>query len=293
MMELSFLSEILKGVWLMDKTFEPMLEQFIVSHLKASTVEHLASVAIDNPAKKSKVMAYGLRSKSAYRMDSPVPNEPYVGIIPIEGVVMKSDTWYTIGTATLQNMMKYNEQDPNCCGHLLCIDSPGGSSANTETFARFIKDEIQKPVVAHVSSMCASAAYYIGCAADELWCSQADDSVGSIGVFCTLYDFSKYLADNGIAKHEIYATQSGQKNDSVKKAFAGDYKAIQTEYLDPVAEQFLQTVKDMRPNLTDKNALEGKLYAAKNAPTGMIDGVMKFNDALARVTALADKMKKN
>lgn len=288
-MELNFLSEILRGVWLMDKTFEPMLEQFLIGQLRMAATGQQMSISMDNPAKKSKIVAYGMRSRASYRMDSSIPNEPYVGIIPIEGVVMKNDTWYTIGTVSLQNMMRYNEQDPNCVGHFMPIDSPGGSAVNTETFARFIKDEIQKPVVAHVSSMCASAAYYLACAADELYCSQADDSVGSIGVFCTLYDFSKFLTDNGIAKHEIYSTKSGQKNDFVKKAFAGDYKAIQTEYLDPVAEQFLQTVKDMRPHLTDKNALEGKLYAAKNAPAGMIDGVKKYADALARVVALAGK----
>ena len=284
-MRLGIINEILRGVWLLEPTMQEAYAKMAFQYLDTVAVSPRveASEVYSNP-----IVAVGVRTASVYRMKDNTPSEPFVGVIPIDGVVSKSSYCGDMGTVDMMNLMKANEADPSCVGHILKIDSPGGSAANTETFARFIREDCKKPVVAHFNSMCASAAYYIACAADEIYASQSDDSVGSIGVYATLRDYAKAYEKNGIVEHQVYSSLSPQKNDFVKEAFKGNYKPMQKDYLDPVAESFRQTVNDMRPNLTDKSALEGKLFAAKNAPVGMIDGVMKWAAAVARVAQLAN-----
>lgn len=288
-MKLGFVNEILRGVWLLDKSVEAHYANLAIKHLESLAVADRTAAAgtgLENRVDKNTIVAINALSGEMYSIASEIPEEPFIGIVPIEGVVRKNSYCGEMGTLDMQAMMRANENDPNCMGHILRIDSPGGSAANTETFARFIRYDVQKPVVAWVGSMCASAAYYIACAADEIYVSQKDDSVGSIGVYCTLRDWNAYYAKEGLVTHEIYSKHSPKKNDFFTKAMEGDYEPIQDEYLDPVAEQFMATVKEMRPNLTDKSAYEGKLYAAMNAPEGMIDGIMTWEKAVARVSAM-------
>jgi ClpP class serine protease len=292
-MTLSFVNEILRGVWLLDSSVQEHYAYLAFGHLESVIERPKAHSSQNQQVNGATIVAIGMDSGRMYSMNEEPPcDEDYIGIINIEGIVRKNDYCGEIGTTTMQMLMRSNEQDPCCIGHILQIDSPGGSAANTQTFANFIRQDVQKPVVAHFNSMCASAAYYIACAADEVYAAQADDSVGSIGVYCTLYDYREAYKQKGIKEVKVYAPQSSMKNDIFEKALNGDIKPLQEEYLKPVADEFLATVNAMRPNLTDESALKGKLYAAKNAPKGMIDGIMTWEKALARVTELATKKPK-
>lgn len=286
-MVLGFFNEILRGVWLLEPSVQEPYAKLALNHLESVSMNrHLSSIELN----QATIVAYTEGGKS-YSMADDVPADPYVSVIPIQGIVKKNSYCGDMGTMAMQEMMKQAESDPNCIAHALRIDSPGGSASNTQTFANFIKNECKKPVVAHISGMCASAAYYIACAADEIYCAQGDDSVGSIGVYCTLNDYRKADEKNGVKQHTIYATQSSEKNALFTKALDGDYTELQKEYLDPCAEEFISTVKAFRPNLTEASAYKGKLYAAKNAPKGMIDGLKTWEQAISRVSQLAAAQK--
>lgn len=287
-MTLSFVNEIIRGVWMLEESVQERYAILAFGHLESVAERPKASSTSAEQFNMATVVAVGVKTGKMYSMyDEPPTAENYIGIIPVEGVVRKNSYCGEMGTTTMQQMMRANDQDPRCIGHILQIDSPGGSAANTQTFANFIRTDVQKPVVAHFNSMCASAAYYIACAADEVYASQPDDSVGSIGVYCTLYDYREAYKQKGIREVKVYAPQSSMKNDVFEKALNGDTKPLQEEYLKPVADEFIATVNAMRPNLTDESALKGKLYAAKNAPLGMIDGIMTWKKALQRVEQLA------
>lgn len=276
-MTLGFINDILRGVWFIDPSVQAQYAELAERHLVAiSTRQSNESFQI-----QAVTVAIGMNTGKEYSQYEQEPDEPYFGIVPIQGAVMSMDYCGAIGTNTMQRMMQGFEKDPKCLGHVLKINSPGGSASSLSTFANFIKNDCKKPVVAHVSGMCASAAYYICCAADEIYCEQSDTFVGSIGVYMTLRDNRKQQENSGIKTLEVYSTLSTQKNDVTTKALDGDVKPLQKEIIDPCAEEFISTVKNMRPNLTDLNAYQGKLFAAKNAPTGMIDGITNFNGALA------------
>jgi ClpP class serine protease len=286
-MVLGFLNEILRGVWLLDSTVQDQYAKLALAHLESLSANREAMTEVN----QSTIVAVSAQSGRQFSMSDEVPADPYVSVVSIQGVVKKNSYCGDMGTMAMQSLMKQAESDPNCMGHILAIDSPGGSASNTQTFANFIKNECQKPVVASISGMCASAAYYIACAADEIYCAQGDDSVGSIGVYCTLNDYRGAYKKEGIVQHTVYATASSEKNQLFQKALDGDYTELQKEYLDPCAEEFISTVKAFRPNLTEASAYKGKLYAAKNSPKGMIDGQKTWEQAVLRVSQLATAQK--
>lgn len=291
-MKLGFVNEILRGVWLLEPTVQTKYAELAEAYLKSLYDNRTASAVSVEKVNQSTIVALSLSSGQSFSMAEDVPEEPYIGIIPIEGIVSKYNYCGEMGTLTMQLLMRANEKDPNCVGHILRTDSPGGSASNTQTFANFIKNECKKPVIAAVSGMCASAAYYIVCAADEIYCAQADDSIGSIGVYCTLNDYRSMYKKEGIVQHQVYATPSTEKNQLFQKAIDGDYTELQQEYLDPCADEFINTVKAFRPNLTEAGAYKGKLYAAKKAPKGMIDGIKNWDEVIMRVSQLAEARQK-
>jgi ClpP class serine protease len=73
------------------------------------------------------------------------------------------------------------------------IDSPGGNVAGTPEVARKIYEARGKgkAIIAQADSLMASAAYYIGAAADEIVATPSSE-VGSIGVYAVHEDASGY-----------------------------------------------------------------------------------------------------
>ena len=70
---------------------------------------------------------------------------------------------------------------------VLNIDSPGGSVYGVEELAdKIYKARGTKPVYAVANSLAASAAYWIGSAASQLYVTPSGE-VGSIGVLAALY----------------------------------------------------------------------------------------------------------
>jgi len=215
--------------------------------------------------------------------------EGSVAVYPVIGTVTKySQLCGPRGTEDLMIRMGENEEAPNIVGHLLEIDSPGGQGTNLETVARFIRNEIKKPVVAWYNGTCASAAYYMASAADEIYASEETDEAGSIGVMMTFADLRKFWESQGVNIHEIYADQSELKNLDFQKARDGEYDLIKQGLLNPYAERFINTVKEFRPNLKEEDAFKGAVYMANAAiEIGMIDGIRTFERAVDRVLELA------
>jgi len=88
--------------------------------------------------------------------------------------------------------------DPEVTAIVLDVDSPGGRVDGIEELSKQIFDARgQKPVVAVADHLMASAAYWIGTAADEVVVSPSSE-VGSIGVFTVHHDLSKALDQEGI-----------------------------------------------------------------------------------------------
>jgi len=214
--------------------------------------------------------------------------EGSVAVYTLKGVILKDDGWCSEGTETLMRRMAAADELNNIGAHLLEIDSGGGQGSNIHTVARFIREQIDKPVIAWFNGICASAAYYIGAAADEIYASQPTDIVGSVGVMLSFFDFREAYEKAGIKLHEVYATQSELKNSDFKKARDGDYDEMRTKILDPMARLFQNDINDFRPELIGEDPYKGAIYPAEEAiKINMIDGIMSFDAAVDRALFLS------
>jgi signal peptide peptidase SppA len=111
------------------------------------------------------------------------------------------------------------------------IDSPGGSTSGiAEVAEEIFKARGQKKMIAVSNTLMASAAYWIGSAADEIVVSPSS-ATGSIGVYTVHVDFSKQNEMLGV--NPTYIT-------------AGKYKAETNEDqpLSSEAEAYLQSIVD-------------------------------------------------
>jgi len=155
-------------------------------------------------------------------------------IIPIQGIIAKRMNLLTqisggVSAQLVGRDIKEALANNTIKSILLDIDSPGGTIDGTQELADIIfAGRGQKPIVAYSDGMIASAAYWIGSAADRIYISGDTVTVGSIGVVASHVDYSRYEEKIGIKTTEIYA---------------GKYKRIASQY-QPLSEEGRQTIQD-------------------------------------------------
>lgn len=255
--------------------------------MRDSTLDLAAEFAKENKPDFS----YRVNAKGE-RMSAGSKSRSSIAVIEFVGAVMKQDYCGTPGTQTLAQMLDQANADPSVSGIILYVDSPGGSVDGTSAFASAIQNS-QKPVVAYVSGLMASAALWIGSGAKYRIASSGTDMIGSIGTVARWADWSKFYEQNGIAIHEVYATKSTNKNIESREAAGRNEKKV-TNYaplisnvLDPLNEEFLAAVKQSMPN-ADEEVYTGAIYTAKTAlEKGLIDKIGSFQDAIDKVLELS------
>jgi len=268
---------------MMDGRSARAYHPLIVNMLKGHQVD-----LNEEPARRPFAYSASSMRKIKYYNFGEAP-EGSVAVHTLLGAVTKFGGYCTRGTEDMMMSMSKADEMKNIAAHMLEIDSGGGEATNIETVARFIRNNIKKPVVAWFNGTCASAAYYIASACDEIYASEPTDQVGSIGVLMSFMDFKPFYESQGVNVHEIYATQSELKNADFKAAREGDYEPIRERLLDAYADTFISTVSEFRPNLKDEDAYKGKIFKSPEAITnGMIDGMKTFEQAVDRCLELSD-----
>lgn len=277
-------SKILRGIW----AIEPSVAQ---TYLPQIALVLAGKTAFENPDPKRLQAAIINPDQSVSWRDGLSKADPgSIAMIPLSGPIMKEDNCGDAGTATRAEQIKQAAANPNIQAILLKIDSPGGAVDGTQQLADVIKS-VKKPVVAFVDGMMASAALWIGSAADEIIASTPQDIVGSIGTMISFADMRGALEAQGVKFHEIYADKSSDKNGIFKAALNGDYKPLKEELLNPLNEAFIKAVKTNRKGKFDvekENIFTGKTYMAKDAIAhGLVDSIGTLDMAIARAKELA------
>jgi capsid assembly protease len=215
---------------------------------------------------------------------APYTVEGTTGVIPIEGVLGKKMNLFTSisgGTSTQMIEIDFNAamDDPAVKSILLQIDSPGGTVDGTENLANVIHAARGKgkPIVALADGLMASAAYWIGSAADEIYASDSSTKVGSIGVVATHEDYSQAEQKAGIKVTEIAAGKYKRISSSHAPLSADGRESIQA-MVDHIYSNFVDAVARNRSatsaNVADKMA-DGRIFLGRQAVTaGLIDGVV-------------------
>ena len=216
-----------------------------------------------------------------------VAPKPYVvdgiGVIPVVGVIGK-------GLSPLEKMMgavDVNEvsealdafaSDPAVEKVALQISSPGGTVTGVEELANKVRN-LEKPTLAYTDSEMASAAYWIASAADRVVSSRSA-SVGSIGVYMAIPDYSEAAKMQGIKMVVIKSGKfkgAGIEGTSLDEDQMGNLQ----EGVDTIHAEFKEAV-NMKRKMVKAEAMEGQVFSGKQAAAqGLVTGLAdSFNDAL-------------
>ncbi len=177
--------------------------------------------------------------------------------------------------------------NPSVSSIVIDVDSPGGNTYGiTELANKIRKARGSKPIIAIANSLCASAAYWVASAADQLYATPSAD-VGSIGVLCLHSDFSQSFKNSGIKNTFIFADGSPFKVEGNQYEPLTD--EARTQMQNEVNEVFEQFVADLSKNRGVSKATvrtdygQGRCLTAKRAlVAGLIDGICILEELLKK-----------
>lgn len=127
------------------------------------------------------------------------------------------------------------------------INSPGGSPVQAGIVydeIKRLKKQYDKPVYAVVEEMCASGAYYIAAAADEIFVDKAS-VVGSIGVLMDGFGFTGLMDKVGVERRLMTAGENKGMLDPFSPVTPRQ-RAYAQAMLDQIHQQFIAVVREGR-----------------------------------------------
>lgn len=217
-----------------------------------------------------------------------------VAIVPITGILTKRPTiWGRIFQETVTGGVEADLRTaldlPAVKAVILAIDSPGGGVDGTAELASFIfKARGEKPIVAWTDGTMASAAYWIGSAAGQVFISGDTVQVGSIGVVAAHRDFSGAEARLGVKTTEVVAGRYKRIASSYAPLTEEGRGAIQ-EAVDYIYSAFVADVARFRGVSEDAvldRMADGKVFFGKQAiEAGLADGVTTLEALVSRLAA--------
>ena len=287
-------SAILRGKFLIEPEYAKSQLPLVLDIIKGNHVQETNSEDKAKMQVPKRVLIAGTQSEvykiTPYQSTDRLAQNS-IAMVDIIGPILKYGDWCVYGTMEITDLIIRLVNSEKVKGILLNIDSPGGEANGTATLANAIREAGKlKPVLAVVQDgMAASAGMWVASQAQELYVTQKTDSVGSIGAYCTLYDFQDWFEMNGIKVNEVYAPQSTDKNKVYRDAIDGNPADLQDD-LKFLVNEFIGAVKTGRGARLKANGDEpftGKMYYAKEAiALGLIDGVKSLPAVVQRMNQL-------
>ncbi|MES2911701.1 MAG: S49 family peptidase [Pseudomonadota bacterium] len=169
---------------------------------------------------------------------------PHTAVVEIKGeIAAGADASAEFVNAALRAAF----EDEGAKAVVLLINSPGGSPVQ----AGMMNDEImrlkaryKKPVYAVVEESCASAAYYIAVAADQIFVDKAS-IVGSIGVLMDGFGFTGLMDKFGVERRLLTAGENKGFLDPFSPQ-TEKQRAFAQAMLNQIHQQFIAVVKTGR-----------------------------------------------
>lgn len=270
--------DVLNSPWAI--TPEKLLE------IRAIYATHLRGEKIDLAGVEARI------GRSLKNERTPYAMEGSTAIVTIEGVLAKkANLFMDISGGTSMQLVESDFKaamaDPAVKAIVLSIDSPGGTVDGTEGLANTIYGARgSKPIVAIADGTMASAAYWIGSAADKIYAADNSTKVGSIGVVATHEDYSQAEHAAGVKVTEITAGKY-KRVASSHEPLSQDGRASIQSMVDHIYSNFVETVARNRgvgvAKVSDEMA-DGRIFLGQQAvKAGLVDGVSTM---AAQVAAL-------
>jgi protease-4 len=215
---------------------------------------------------------------------------PHTAVVDVKGEIASG------AEASAENVvasLRSAFEDSGAQAVVLLINSPGGSPVQ----AGIINDEITrlkgihgKKVYAVVEETCASAAYYIAAAADDIYVDKAS-LVGSIGVLMDGFGFTGLMEKLGIERRLMTAGANKGMLDPFSPQDESQ-RAYMQQMLGEIHAQFIEVVKRGRGDRLKETSdtFSGLVWNGQQAvKLGLADGLANL-DYVAREIVKAEEI---
>ena len=209
-----------------------------------------------------------------------------------QGLFVTEDT-----PAYLAEQLRKAAEDDDVAGVILRISSPGGFVTASDLMFREVlrfKRRTKKPVVAWITDLGASGAYYLACAADAI-IAHPTSVVGSIGVVALFPNVEGLMSKVGVSVCVLKCGALKDAGSPFRKMTEKERQYLQ-DLLDRVYERFKTVVVERRRISADEVAkiADGRVFDANRAKRlKLVDGIGDFGAAVKRLLSLAKVKKAN
>ena len=217
--------------------------------------------------------------------------EPFVNVMPVDGPITRNGGACSYGSRDIRDWMMKAADNKFCQGHVLHINTPGGSAWAKNDFLQGIDYAHSKGqrVIAFIDGLCASAGMYLASLCDEVYVMNPKDQLGCVGVmaaFFTMKNGDKDLS-TGETYREYYDPESVDKNKEMRDIAEDEDATLLIEELKTLGEEFRADMRAAFPNAKDEH-LKGKVFDAKDVMGILCDGQMMLGQVISRVFNLAN-----
>ena len=217
--------------------------------------------------------------------------EPFVNVMPVDGPITRNGGACSYGSRDIRDWMMKAADNKFCQGHVLHINTPGGSAWAKNDFQQGIDYAHARGqrVIAFIDGLCASAGMYLASLCDEVYVMNPKDQLGCVGVmaaFFTMKNGDKDLS-TGETYREYYDPESVDKNKEMRDIAEDEDATLLIEELKTLGEEFRADMRAAFPNAKDEH-LKGKVFDAKDVMGILCDGEMMLGQVISRVFNLAN-----
>lgn len=208
-----------------------------------------------------------------------------VAVIQILGFI---DQRYWASTTAIGQLIDQLVLDPAIKAIVLEIDSPGGTLYGVpELAAKLLAAREQKKIVAIANSLMASAAYWIGTAAEEVWVTPGGE-VGAIGVWQMHIDASEAMKQIGWAPTIISAGKYKMEGNPYEP-LGDEAKVFMQQRIDEYYDLFTKGVAKARgvtPAAVRAGYGAGRVLGAVEAKAAnLVDRIGTMDELLGKLGA--------
>ncbi len=195
---------------------------------------------------------------------------------PKIGVIELNDAIYSLTSQDLIAQISRARQDPSIRAVVLILNSPGGTVVDTEAiYMELDRLRQTKPVVAWVSGMAASGAYYIASGTDDIVALPSAE-VGNIGVIGYLPPTPMIIEDTiSTGPYKLWGSPRDTTVREIEMLKQGFYQAVVLG-------------RGSRLKIGPEVLLRGEIWpAAEAVRLGLVDSLGSESDAYAQAAHLA------
>ena len=238
------------------------------------------------------------------RLGRPLANEQQdyqirqggVAVLALDGVMAPKANLFTrisggISTQMATQQLESATVDPRVTATVLALDSPGGSVFGTPEFGAAVFELAKiKPIVTVSEATLASAAYWVGSAANAVYVSGPTVQVGSIGVVST------HNYDPANARGVTTEITAGKYKRITSGPLSKEGKAYMQDQVDHLYSVFVDAVASQRGTTADavlEHMADGKVFIGQQAlDHGLIDGFATVDSMVEQLATNPTKFAK-